>query len=97
MYHYKKLKAWQNVREPVRSSAISNPTNIAKGAGHFSNIGSYLFLEIAYASSCVFDPQIISSLNLEFIHKEESVNSRNLVEEIQKMISGLIKSLQKKN
>jgi len=43
----------------VRRAAVSVPSNISEGAGHFSNKEFSRFLEIAYASTCELDTQII--------------------------------------
>lgn len=51
---------------------------------------------MAYASSCELETQIILSFDLKYISKDDLNDSNNYIEEIQKMISGLIKSLQKK-
>ena len=81
----------------IRRAVISIPSNIAEGAGHFSNKEFSRFLGIAYASSCELDTQIILSFDLDYISKEELNDSSVYIEELQKMLSGLIKSLQKKN
>ncbi|MEO8233011.1 MAG: four helix bundle protein [Ignavibacteriota bacterium] len=39
----------------IRRAVISIPSNIAEGAGHFSDKEFSRFLEIAYASSCELD------------------------------------------
>ena len=80
----------------VRRAVISIPSNIAEGAGHFSNKEFSRYLEIAYASSCELDTQIILSLDLDFINQEELNDFGIYIEEIQKMLTGLIKSLEKK-
>jgi four helix bundle protein len=79
----------------VRRAAVSIPSNIAEGAGHFSDKEFSRFLEIAYASSCELDTQVILSFDLNFINEVELSESNNRIDELQKMISGLIKSLQK--
>ncbi len=79
----------------VRRAAVSVPSNISEGAGHFSNKEFSRFLEIAYASTCELDTQIILSFDLEFINKDDLNNFCIYIEEIQKMLSGLIKSLEK--
>ena len=81
----------------VRRSAISIPSNIAEGAGHTSNKEFSRFLEIAYASTCELDTQIILSYDVDFINQNELNDSSSYIEELQKMLSGLIKSLDKKN
>ena len=80
----------------VRRSVISIPSNIAEGAGHSSKKEFSRFLEIAYASTCELDTQIILSFDLDFINHDELSNSGKYIEELQKMLSGLMKSLEKK-
>jgi four helix bundle protein len=81
----------------IRRAGISIPSNISEGAGHSSEKEFSRFLEIAYASSCELDTQIILSFDLNFINSNEFSESNNRIDEIQKMLSGLIKSLKKKN
>jgi four helix bundle protein len=81
----------------IKRAVVSIPSNIAEGAGHFSNKEFSRFLEIAYASSCELDTQIILSYDLNFIYEDELNNTSSLIEEVQKMLSGLIKSLEKVN
>jgi four helix bundle protein len=80
----------------VRRAVVSIPFNIAEGAGHSSKKEFSRFLEIAYASTCELDTQIILSFDLDFIHVEELNASSSYIEEIQKMLNGLIKFLDKK-
>ena len=81
----------------IRRSVVSIPSNIAEGAGHTSKKEFSRFLSIAYASTCELDTQIILSYDLEFINQTELNNSTNYIEELQKILNGLIKSLEKKN
>ena len=80
----------------VRRSVVSIPSNIAEGAGHSSKKEFSRFLEIAYASTCELDTQIILSFDLNFINQDELNASAGYIEELQKMLNGLIKSLDKK-
>jgi four helix bundle protein len=79
----------------VRRAVVSVPSNIAEGAGHFSSKEFSRFLEIAYASTCELDTQIILSFDLSFISEDELNKFNIYIEEIQKMLSGLLKSLDK--
>jgi four helix bundle protein len=81
----------------IRRAVISIPSNIAEGSGHFSDRQFNRFLEIAYASTCELDTQIILSYDLNFISENSLKESSSKIDEIQKMITGLIKSLQKKD
>lgn len=77
----------------IRRAVISIPSNIAEGAGHFSDKEFSRFLEIAYASSCELDTQIILAFDLEYIDQKSLNDSAVFIEEIQKMLLGLIKTL----
>jgi four helix bundle protein len=77
----------------VRRAVVSIPSNIAEGSGHYSKKQFTRFLEMAYASSCELDTQLILSLDLNYISKKDLDSSWIFIEELQKMISGLIKSL----
>jgi len=77
----------------VRRAVVSIPSNIAECAGHTSKKEFSRFLEIAYASTCELDTQIILSYDLEFINQTELNESASYLEELQKMLNGLIKSL----
>lgn len=79
----------------VRRAVVSIPFNIAEGAGHSSKKEFSRFLEIAYASTCELDTQIILSFDLEFINQTELNDSTNYIKELQKILNGLIKSLKK--
>lgn len=77
----------------IRRAVISIPSNISEGAGHSSKKEFSRFLEIAYASTCELDTQIILSYDLKFINQSELNDSTKYIEELQKMLNGLIKSL----
>jgi four helix bundle protein len=94
--HFPKEEIY-SLTSQLRRAVISIASNIAEGAGHFSNKEFTRFLEIAYASSCELDTQIILSYDLNFINEVELSESNNRIVELQKMIFGLIKSLQKKS
>lgn len=79
----------------VRRAVVSIPSNIAEGAGHSSKKEFSRFLEIAYASTCELDTQIILSFDLEFINQTGLNDSTNYIKELQKILNGLIKSLKK--
>jgi four helix bundle protein len=79
----------------IRRAVVSIPSNISEGAGHFSNKEFSRFLEIAYVSSCELDTQITLSFDLNFINEDELNNSNIYIDGIQKMLAGLIKSLEK--
>jgi len=77
----------------MRRSAISIPSNIAEGSGRNSNKDFIRFLNIALSSAYELETQIIISFNLEYMNEEDyKVNLEDL-QEIQKMIYGLRRSI----
>ncbi len=77
----------------MRRSAVSIPSNIAEGSGRNTDKDFSHFLNIALGSAYELQRQIFLSFDLELI-KEEKMNDLNSsLEEIQKMIYGLIKSI----
>lgn len=74
----------------VRRSAVSIPSNIAEGSGRSTNKDFKLFLHTAYGSSCELETQLLLSIDLEFATSEELVSIKKDIEDIQKMLFGLI-------
>jgi four helix bundle protein len=74
-------------------SAVSIPSNIAEGCKRKSNKQFYQFLTIALGSSFELETQIIISQEFNYITKEKSEAVCLAIIEVQKMISGLQKSL----
>ncbi|MGE0109536.1 MAG: four helix bundle protein [Bdellovibrionales bacterium] len=80
----------------MRRAAISIPSNIAEGRGKRSTKDFIRYLNIAYGSSAELETQLIIANNLGYA-EEEGVEA--LVErlyETNRMLSGLISSLEKK-
>ncbi len=77
----------------MKRSSRSIPTNIAEGAGRFTNRDFSRFLTIAYGSTNELEYQIILSSDLGFLEnlKRESLIER--VQEIRKMLHALINKL----
>jgi len=77
----------------MRRSAVSIPSNIAEGSGRNTNKDFSHFLNISLGSAYELQTLLFLSQDLEFIN-EERVNDLNTsLEEIQKMIYGLIKTI----
>jgi four helix bundle protein len=76
-------------------SAISIPSNIAEGCGRISNKDFKHFLTIALGSSFELETQIIIAKEFNYINEEELNDISSQIIEIQKMIYGLQKSLDK--
>jgi four helix bundle protein len=73
--------------------AVSIPSNIAEGCGRRSNADFSRFLDIANGSVYELESLLILCLDLEFIDSILFDKINNLIQEIQKMIYKLTKSL----
>lgn len=80
----------------MRRSAISIPSNIAEGAARRSPKEFIQFLHIAQASLAELDTQIELCVRLGHLNNERELFERNLLE-ADKMISGLIRSINSKS
>jgi four helix bundle protein len=77
----------------VRRAAVSIPANIAEGWGRGS-VGEYIqFLTVARGSLMELETHLIVSCNLRFISSEALGAGSREIEEIGKMLNGLIGAL----
>ena len=81
----------------MRRCAVSIPSNIAEGCGRNSNNELIHFLYIALGSSSELETQIIISVELNFLDNEKATECLNLLNEIIRMITSLIKSIKSHN
>jgi len=77
----------------MRRSAVSIPSNISEGSGRNSDKDLHRFLEISLGSSFELETQLIIAHELEYLSDETFNDLSNKVQEEQKMITGLQKSL----
>lgn len=77
----------------MKRSSSSIPTNIAEGCGRSSDKDFCRFLYIAFGSANELEYQILLSIDLKFIEIENGKKLLFQVEEIKKMLNGLIKKL----
>ena len=77
----------------MRRAAVSISSNIAEGSGFSSNKEFNHFLEISYSSASELETQIILSFDLDFITEVELNEGNERINEIQKMLKGLMNSL----
>ena len=77
----------------IRRACISIAANIAEGAGRGTNKDFSRFLEIANGSSYESECLLILAGDLKYLSNEKQLSLTSSVREIQKMISGLKKSL----
>lgn len=81
----------------IRRSAISIPSNIAEGSGRESKKEFVRFLNIAISSAFELETQIIISNDLGYILDQVYELLIKEINEIQKMIFGLRKTIIEKN
>lgn len=80
--------------QQMRRAAVSIGTNIAEGAGRKGDKEFSYFLNVAYGSIYELETQLIISVNLGFLSKQDSEKLEVEIGEIQKMIFTLIKNLE---
>ena len=77
----------------IRRCAVSIPSNIAEGAGRGGKKEFSHFLDIAKGSSFELETQLIISTELGFLNNKSFEDINSELDEIQKMITGLQKSM----
>jgi four helix bundle protein len=81
------------ITSQMRRCSVSISSNIAEGAGRNSKQDFRRFLNIAYSSACELETQLIISNKLKYVTGKQNKMIFNLIEEIQKMLYGLTKTL----
>ena len=77
----------------MRRAAVSIPSNIAEGQGRRSSDEEFArFLRIALGSNCELDTQLELSVRLGFLTATNAAEVRPQVEEVGRVISGLLRS-----
>ena len=79
--------------QQIRRAVVSISSNIAEGAGRKTDKEFGYFLNIAYGSLYELETQLIISANLGYLKKEKIADLEIEINELQKMIYTLIKSL----
>ena len=82
-----------NLTSQMKRCAVSIPSNIAEGHRRGSNKEFIQFLNIARGSLAELETQLFISTDLHFVQASVSEPVLNEIEEIGKMINGLINSL----
>jgi len=77
----------------IKRSAVSIPSNIAEGAGRGSKKDFNRFLDIALGSSFELETQLIIANKLNYLNDKDFLKLNQQIDEEQKMIIGLQKSL----
>ena len=82
-----------NLVSQIKRSSSSIPTNIAEGCGRKSDKDFSRFLYISFGSANELEYQMLLSKDLDFISAEDYEKIQLQTEEIKKMLSALIKTL----
>lgn len=77
----------------IKRCVVSIASNIVEGAGRISKNGFKHFLSIAVASSYELETQITLANRFNYFNKEKLEEVLAKLDEVQKMITGLQKSL----
>ena len=78
----------------IRRASSSIACNIAEGTGRGSKPDFVRMIQIAIGSSAEVDYQLILTRDLEYLTEDDYQNLHNMNEEIKRMLSGLLKTLQ---
>ena len=81
----------------IRRASLSIPSNVAEGYGRRSRSEYIRFLNIAYGSLCELETQVLLSGDLNYFKERELKEIQAAVEEVERMLMALIKSLGKTN
>jgi four helix bundle protein len=81
----------------IRRAAISVPSNIAEGYGRKTTPDYVRSLYIAYGSTCEVETQFLLSGDLGYISDDEVQKLGAKIEEVERILKALIKSLEKKH
>lgn len=81
----------------LRRAAVSIPSNIAEGAARQSNKEYIRFLYISLGSLMEIDTQLIIALNLEYIEAKKYEILKVDIDEIGRMLNGLINYRKNRN
>lgn len=80
----------------LNRAVVSIPANIAEGWGRESSKNYLQFLRISRGSLMEVETLILISKNLKYVDEEEFKLISNKIEEVGKILQGLIKSIQQK-
>ena len=82
-----------NLVSQANRSAVSVASNIAEGAGRNSNPQFLSFLQFSLGSSYELETQLLLANRLNFLTDEKFVEVECMLNEVQRMLMGLIKKL----
>ena len=77
----------------VRRASMSIPTNIAEGCGRNTDADFARFLQMAMGSASETEYQLLLSLDLGFLNKEQYDKLNPDVTEVKRMLASLLRTL----
>ena len=81
----------------IKRSAVSIPSNIAEGYGRKTTADYIRMLYISYGSVCELETQILLAGDLGFVEESKLKSLNDDIDEIERMLKALIKSLENKH
>jgi four helix bundle protein len=82
--------------QQLRRAAVSVPSNIAEGKGHYSDKEFLHFLFHARGSLLEVQTQLLIAEQLQYLSREDGQRLTAMAEDIGRALSGLITSLREK-
>ena len=82
-----------SLTDQIRRAAVSVPSNIAEGQAHFSKREFRHFLQHARGSLAEVETQMLLAQRLKYLSDAKVANLFGRVDELGRIMSGLIKSL----
>jgi len=86
-----------SLTEQIRRSAVSIPSNIAEGAARQTKKEFVNYLHIAQGSLSELDTQLELAKRLQYLKEKEWKELDSIMERVDKMLSGLIRSKKSPN
>ncbi len=77
----------------IRRASVSVPSNIAEGYSRPGRNDYVRFLDIARGSANEIETQLLIAKRLGFVKREQLIGILDLVEEVQRILKGLVNSL----
>jgi len=99
---YKRTKSFPKeetygLTSQIRRAVISVATNIVEGTSRKSQIDFSRFLQISFGSAKEVEYEILLAKDLDYIDAESYNELEHQIEEIKKMLVGLMHSIEKTN
>ena len=83
------------ITNQMRRCAVSIPSNIAEGQARHTPKEFIHFLKISYGSLAELETQLLISLNIGLTNEETIKTLLENLQEIQRMVMGLVRSIEK--